>query len=748
MKHQSIPSLFFVTILLLFGFSSCDQSTDAKEITESIANYVYSYTSGSISKATPIRVQLTMSVDNDLVGSEVEKDVISFKPSIEGTATWVNTQTILFQPNEYLPSNKKYLGKVALSKIFEKLPADAKTFEFNFYTQEQHYYVSVEGLKNDPSGNEKKKQLKGWLKTADVADNVEVEKIVTAKQNGKELPISWQHLEGNIKHNFTVENIQRGQEVGEVEVFWDGKPLDVDKRSSQKVEIPPLGEFKIMDAKVVKGDKPHIILYFSDPIKKSQDLKGLISIKDFNGKLNYLIDGSEVKIYPQSKGAGTMTVKATAGIQSAAGYKMAKSSEWDLVFEQMKPRVRLVGNGVIMPNSNGLMFPFDAVNLNYVDVEVLKVFNNNILQFLQNNEVDGQYSLNQVGRIIMQKQVRLAEINADAQSASWSRYALDLSELINDDPHAIYQVSLGFRPEYASYGCSPKDQNASGNNTIPENPFAENDGKKFNSIWNIYRYNYEGYRYDHRNDPCYPAYYNSDRFRRRNVLASDMGILAKKGADGKYMLAVTDLRTTMPMDHVDLEFYDYQQQIITKTMTDNNGMAATEFDEAPFVVVAKKDNQRGYLKLFDQNSLPLSRFDVGGAYAQKGLKGFLYGERGVWRPGDSIYLNFVLEDKAGNLPPNHPVTFELYDARGQLKEKRTVLDNVNKVYALHTATNSEDATGNWRAVVKVGGADFSKTLKVETVKPNRLKIKMDFGKEKLVATDEKLNGDLQVNWLH
>ena len=637
---------------------------------------------------------------------------------------------------------------MSLGEIFDDVPTAANTFEFNFQTKEQHYFIKIEGLRNDPSGNERKKQLIGWINTADIADANLVEKLVAAKQNGKVLPMSWEHLEGGIKNTFVIKGIERGEEVSKVEVFWDGKPMNIEKKSSRKIEVPALGEFKVTDAKVIKGDKSHIVLYFSDPINKSQDLTGLISIKGLSGELDFLIDGSQVKVYPKNRGAGTMTVKAATGILSTGGNKMKKSSEWQLIFEQIKPRVRLVGNGVIMPNSNGLMFPFDAVNLNYVDVEVLKVFNNNILQFLQNNDFSGSRRMNQVGRIILQKQVRLAELNPEGEAKNWTHYALDLSDLINDDPHAIYQVSLGFRPEYSTFTCATAEANASDNTTTVQDPFADNDEEKFETIWNIYNYNYEGYDYDHRNDPCFPAYYNNNRFVRRNVLASDMGILAKKGTDNNFMFALTDLRTTEPMGNVELEFYDYQQQLMKSTQTDGKGMAVIQLDENPFVVVAKKNNQRGYLKLYDQNSLPLGRFDVGGSYAQKGLKGFMYGERGVWRPGDSIFLNFILEDKTDKLPPNHPVTFELYDARGQLKEKRTVLDNVNDVYALHTSTDADSPTGNWRAIAKVGGATFTKNLKVETVKPNRLKINMDFGKEKLKSTDEKLNGNLQVNWLH
>jgi len=112
---------------------------------------------------------------------------------------------------------------------------------------------------------------------------------------------------------------------------------------------------------------------------------------------------------------------------------------------------------------------------------------------------------------------------------------------------------------------------------------------------------------------------------------------------------------------------------------------------------------------------------------QNGLKGFLYGERGVWRPGDSIFVTFILEDKLKTLPADHPVEFELYNPSGQLYKKITRTSSVDGFYSFHTATETSSPTGNWSAVVKVGGASFQKNIKVETIMPNRLKIKLDFG---------------------
>ena len=51
---------------------------------------------------------------------------------------------------------------------------------------------------------------------------------------------------------------------------------------------------------------------------------------------------------------------------------------------------------------------------------------------------------------------------------------------------------------------------------------------------------------------------------------------------------------------------------------------------------------------------------------QDGIKGYIYGDRGVWRPGDSLFLSFILEDKNNVLPADHPVIFTLYNSKGQL----------------------------------------------------------------------------------
>ena len=44
-------------------------------------------------------------------------------------------------------------------------------------------------------------------------------------------------------------------------------------------------------------------------------------------------------------------------------------------------------------------------------------------------------------------------------------------------------------------------------------------------------------------------------------------------------------------------------------------------------------------------------------------------------------------------------------------------------------------TGNYKAVFRIGGATFTKRIRIETVKPNRLKINLNFPGEILGGSD-------------
>ncbi|TFG78946.1 MAG: alpha-2-macroglobulin, partial [Spirochaetales bacterium] len=173
--------------------------------------------------------------------------------------------------------------------------------------------------------------------------------------------------------------------------------------------------------------------------------------------------------------------------------------------------------------------------------------------------------------------------------------------------------------------------------------------------------------------------------------------------------------------------------------------------EPTFLVVAAAKattgRERGYLKLAPSQQLAVSHFDVGGEKAETGVKGFIYGERGVWRPGDDIHLVFMLYDRLKTLPADHPITFEFENPLGQVVRQATYTQSVGGFYYIKTGTEATSPTGTWTARIQVGGKTFAKSVKVETIMPNRLKLALDYGDKPYIAADLSRMG-ITAAWLH
>ena len=211
---------------------------------------------------------------------------------------------------------------------------------------------------------------------------------------------------------------------------------------------------------------------------------------------------------------------------------------------------------------------------------------------------------------------------------------------------------------------------------------------------------------------------------------------------------VNRLRDSKAVSGAEVLLTDYQGNLLVQGSTNASGLVQFNLNRRPFLCEVRSSKERGYLKLDDGSSLNLSDFDISGTNIQRGLKGFAYGERGVWRPGDSIYLSFMLERAQQPLPEAYPVVMELRNPKGQLVDRQVNARSIKGVYAFRTYTRADAMTGNYLARFKAGGVNFERSIRIETIKPNRLKI--DFG----VVDDGQLQAGketfipLQVRYLN
>jgi len=110
-------------------------------------------------------------------------------------------------------------------------------------------------------------------------------------------------------------------------------------------------------------------------------------------------------------------------------------------------------------------------------------------------------------------------------------------------------------------------------------------------------------------------------------------------------------------------------------------------------------------------------------------------------------LSFMLNDAASKLDKSHPISFKLNDPNGKLTFQSVQKYNDLNHYKFIIPTRDSHPTGNWEAVISMGGAKFYKSIKIETIKPNRLKIKNKFDTE-ILSTSKINTSQVEVTWLH
>ncbi|GAA3644161.1 alpha-2-macroglobulin family protein [Flavivirga jejuensis] len=746
-----LKKLFTFVVLIVLA-TSCKKKVVETDNLFKFKDYISYTSSGLTSVMSPIEINLTEDVEGWEMGQEITDRIVSISPHVQGKLVVANKHALLFTPDEPLQSSTEYAVTVKLSEIYKDLPKDFNTYTFQFKTIPPSFNITTNNLQ---SYSKKWQYLEGVIKSADIISLEKAEQLVKASQNGNNLNIVFN--EANEKSNifdFKIDSINRLIDDSHILVSWDGKSIDAANEGENEIIIPGINNFTITKTDVIQSPEQHLLINFSDPLKKQQNFDGLITLQNVK-KPKYVVDGNVLKVYPDTKLVGNINVNVFQGIKNIDGLKLKKPFSEIIAFEALKPQVRLISNGSILPNSEALKFNFEAVNLSAVDVRVIKIFEDNILQFLQDNNMNSNNSheIRKVGRRIAKKTIPL--VSETENTGKWKAYSIDLSKFFKADPGAIYRVEVSFNKNHSLYDCDAvvKVNTNEDSDEYYEDDYSnetiEDEELKEEAYWNNLNYRYRNYSYNwrERENPCHDAYYSENRIVSQNLIASNLGVIAKQGTNNSYYFAVTNILNTNPEANATVTLYNFQQQKLEETTTDNEGLVTIDAEKHASFAIVSKGNNVSYIKLHHGNSLSLSKFDVSGNRLQRGLKGYIYGERGVWRPGDTLHLAFMLNDQANNLPKKHPVKLEITDPNGKLVYKKVTTDNIDNFFKFTVPTSSEDKTGSYNAKVSVGGAVFQKGLKIETVKPNRLKIKIDFENDILTST-APLKGDLEVKWLH
>ena len=745
-------------IMMTVGLYSCTRTQKDIIPSADYAPYVNAYTGGVISQNSTIRIELTHDQPMVDLNSELKNNPFSFSPSLKGKAYWVSNNTIEFVPEEgTLKPGTLYEGTFQLGDFIE-VDKKLKEFNFSFRVQERNFTLQLESLPITAAQPDEI-NIKGEIRFSDVVKKEEVEKMLTASDGKKSYPVEVTATDNLTRYQFNIRQIPREADDYPLTITANGNPAGIDRKQSEEVLIPAKDCFRFMSAERIEQPENGIEIVFSAPLSTTQDLKGLIEIPEVSSSI-FQISENRVFIYFEANTQNKLTLNIHEGVKDSQGKALGTSHTISFSEVSLKPQVEMSTSAAILPDSKSLIIPFRAVNLYAVDLSVIRIFENNVLMFMQTNSLASANELRRSGRLVYKKTLWLAK-DASKDIHHWGDYSIDLAGLIHQEPGAIYRVILSFRQEYSAYPCGGNenqnmkfaDSNTSdGLTKVSGSVLSEEDEAIWNTPEAYYYYNggtmdWSVYRWTERDNPCHPSYYmNSDRIAACNVFASNLGMIVKRNSLNKLWIAVSNILDTKPIGKAQVTAYNFQLQPIGKGETNGDGFVEITPKGVPFIIVAESEKQKAYVRVVDGEEQSVSRFDVGGKDIQKGLKGFIYGERGVWRPGDTLHISFILEDREKRIPDKHPVALEIYNPRGQFYTKMISTQGMNGFYTFDVPTQATDPTGLWNAYIKVGGTTFHKGLRIETIKPNRLKINLALPKI-LQATDKDVYAPLTSTWL-
>jgi alpha-2-macroglobulin len=706
---------------LIYGASSLykEKQFQIFKVKENPISYIQYATKGYISPEDPIEIRFKKSVITNLELAE-NREILKITPSIAGKAIWQNDKTLIFKPDNLLPLNTKFIAVLKLSKL--KKCKNVATYKFSFETKAQ--LIKQLNAKLVVADQRKRNEFycKGEIEFS-VATNIEaIKKAMSLSSKKKNIPLTWQKNSDNKKYTFTSDILLRTDNAQKFKILIKKTPLNLPEDVIKELTCASLYMMKpIAVSKQISKTGLFLKVTFSDKIDPKQNIEGFINVKGLD--ISTKIFGDEITVAGKYKPGKTYELSISPGIKNDFGIKMAAAYSKFIRFEEEKPQVRFVHDGIYVPSDNDFKILFETINLKRIHIQVKKVLEEDLDRLIEENLLKGKkeqsdgfsnYYINRAG-IPLASETFVIEEKPNA----WLLQEVDLSRLIKGNKSGTYLINLSFTKSDMLYSALEEDK--------------KYDGKAY---------------YDNPNSPGY--FMRSQRF--KPLIFSDIALTVKK--TGKRLeVYATDIRNGAPLKDVQIILRDKARswkpwKRIKAETTDENGIAYLAIKKTGHYgyVLAKKRDQRSVL-LFKDSAWNLSTFDIGGANIDIGsTRAFVYTERGVYRPGDDVNLSLIARYKS-SFPANHPVTLELVNPKSQAIYKQTKKKSKDGFYSFKIKTKTTDLTGKWTARLTIGGKEFYHPVRIETVVPYKLKVNIDAEKKVLSKGDSKVKALLKSSYL-
>ena len=608
-------------------------------------------------------------------GASPAADPASIEPPIPGRWTWVSPYMLRFEPTDGFAQATTYTVKFAPAALLtppqtlagqDSWPASYGSFEVARLTA--HLEPAPEGgalvvVRGEAAFNRS-------VDPKALADHIQ---LIDPRDPSKPVAVSLTTTYGSKKLGFVSDPIEKTAQQRDVKIVVtpgvrpEKGNIALTREAVAVIPVVLDPHLRLREVKAASEEGAATVrLTLSTPVEPDEETAGHISFEpDIASEL--AADGAELLLSGPFEPGREYTVTLDKGLVAADGAVLDATVKRSVRIPDLEPSVDFRDQGLFLSRNGYKNLAIKSVNATAAEVSIDRVYFNNMfplftMDYSAFEDAYGGGGINSnLGDRIFSDRVPLRHKNNAAEITP-----LNLEKYIQGHEPGLYRMAL----------------------TVP--------GK------------FEGFQ--------------------RFVCITDIGIVAKTGP-GDLLVWTASMTSLAPMAGASVKVLSHQNQELASGATDAQGLfrakidARAASDKRPYLIVVQKGTDTSFL-LYDRFRVDEGGLNVGGeVMPAAGYTAFIYGERDIYRPGETLEGLAVVRDVRLGVPPSMPVLMRLSDPQGRKIGEQAAVTGAEGAVSLKQALPTQSLTGAYTLELLTGETVIGQyRFQVEEFVPDRISV--------------------------